>query len=233
MEALNQDPDVVALVTTSRRVSRRGTPVFVAGADVSERVDWSSRHVKDHVRWQGEVLRSLRHAPVFHVVVVGGVALGWGTEYLLTADWRIATPQAVFGLPETGLGILPGAGGTSELWTEIGVAQTLRLGMTGEHVKAEEALDMGLVQEVAEDLEAGLTRAHALAARVERCSPTATAAFKQAVLGCVGAPASTRQELEMAAYSHCVDSGEAAIGRAHFRGIRDGERPPWGPKQGD
>ena len=233
VNALQQDLHVVALVTTSRRVSRRGTPVFVAGADVSERVDWSDQQVKDHVRWQGEVLRSLRHAPVFHAVVVGGVALGWGTEYLLTADWRIVTPQAVFGLPETGLGILPGAGGTSELWTEVGVAQTLRLGMTGEKIDAQEALEMGLVQEVVDDLDVGMTRALALATRVAGCSPTAIAAFKRGVLACVGAPASTRQQLEMDAYERCVDSGEAAIGRAHFRGIRDGERPPWGPKQGD
>ena len=229
---LAEDPEVVCLVTTSRRVSRRGTPIFVAGADVSERGGWTDDQVKAHVRWQSGVLRSLRESPVFHVVVVGGVALGWGTEYLLTADFRIATPKARFGLPETGLGILPGAGGSSELWTEIGVAQTLRLGMTGEQIDADEAAAMGLVQEVVPDLETGLARARSLAERVKTRSPTAIAAFKRAVLSCTGAPGPVRGDLEMAAYERCVDSGEAAIGREHFNGIRAGERPPWGPKRG-
>ena len=119
---------VRTLVTYSKRVSRRGTPIFVAGANVTERVGWSDAQVKEHVRWQRAVLSGLATAPVFHVVVVSGVALGWGTEYLLTGDYRIATEGAVFGLPETGLGIVPGAGGLSELWSHVGVAHfTLKL----------------------------------------------------------------------------------------------------------
>ena len=81
-----------------------------------------------------DVLGRLRRAPVLHVMVVDGVALGWGTEFLLTADWRIACDGAVFGLPETGLGIVPGAGGTSELWTEIGVGHVARRWGVGQGV---------------------------------------------------------------------------------------------------
>ena len=227
---LERDPDVVALITTSTRVSSRGTPLFVAGANVTERAGWTDEQVMDHVRWQRAVLRSLRFAPVFHVVVVGGVALGWGTEYLLTADWRIATPGAVFGLPETGLGILPGAGGTAELWSHIGVAQTLRLGMTGERIGPDEARDIGLVQELAADHASGMQRAHALAARVAKASPTAIASYKHAVLEAVGSDPTRRDALEAQAYERCVRSGEAAIGRENFSAIREGGRPPWGMK---
>ena len=81
---------------------------------------------------------------MFHGVVAHGVALGWGTEFMLTADWRIAVDNAVFGLPETGLGIVPGAGGTAELWAEIGVGQALKMGMTGERIDASEAKRIGL-----------------------------------------------------------------------------------------
>lgn len=217
----------VALITFSRRRSRKGTPIFVAGADVSERVGWPDERVKAHVRWQRNVLSRLAAAPVFHVVVVDGVALGWGTEFLLTADYAIACPSAVFGLPETGLGIVPGAGGTSELHARIGPAHALRLGMTGERIDADEALRIGLVQELGTDLEHGLARARRLSGLAALRSPTAIAAFKRAVLRSIGEAAEVRHEVEARAYEVCVDSGEAAIGRARFGG-RD---RPWGPRR--
>jgi len=227
---LEQDPASIALITYSERVSRRGTPIFVAGANVTERAGWDDERVKAHVAWQRSVLAGLKAAPVLHIGVISGVALGWGTEYLLCCDYRIACAGSSFALPETGLGILPGAGGTSELWAHIGVAQTLRLGMTGERILPDEACRIGLVQEVAEDLVAGLSRARALAALAAKRSPTANAAFKQSVLAAVGRDPSDRHVLEEIAYAHCVDSGQAAVGRAHFADIRAGQAPPWGPR---
>lgn len=218
----------VAAVTVSRRSSKRGTPIFVAGANVSERTGWSDERVKEHVVWQRTVLRALRAAPVFHIALVHGVALGWGTEYLLCCDYRIATPGAVFGLPETGLGILPGAGGSGELWRHIGAAHALRLGMTGERIGPDEALRIGLVQELADDIDDAMLRAVELAKRTATCSPTALAAFKSAVLASVG---DQGVDAERRAYEHCVDTGQAAIGRASFTAIRNGEVPAWGPRQ--
>ena len=229
VELLEGASGVVALVSYSRRRTSKGTPIFVAGANVTERVGWSDEQTRAHVRWQRRTLAALRRAPVFHVAVVNGVALGWGTEVLLTADWRIACDDAEFGLPETGLGILPGAGGTSELWATIGVPETLRLGMTGVRIRADEAQRIRLVQERVVDVDAGLARARALAAEVARRSPTAVAAFKRAVLGAVGEPAELREETEARAYEHCLETGEAAIGRRSFDAVRAGERPPWGP----
>jgi enoyl-CoA hydratase/carnithine racemase len=223
--------DVRALVTWSDRRSRRGTPIFVSGADVTERVGWSTQQVKDHVRYQRSVLAALRAAPVFHVAVVAGVAFGWGTEYLLTADYRIAAQGAVFALPETGLGILPGAGGTAELQAQIGLPQAMRLGMTGESIDGVEAARIGLVQEFVEDHEGALERAKALAARAATRSPTANAAFKRAALAAGGRSGAARVELEALAYEHCVETGEAAIGRENFAAARKGEAVPWGPRQ--
>jgi enoyl-CoA hydratase/carnithine racemase len=229
--ALESDPVVVALLSYSERTSRRGTPIFVAGADVTERVGWDDDRVKRHVRRQREVLGRLRQAPVFHVIVVNGVALGWGTEFLLTGDYAIASDEATFGLPETGLGILPGAGGTSELQLRVGAAQALRLGMTGERIDADEAWRIGLVQERVADVAGGLTRARDLAASVARRSPSALAAFKGAMLAGRGEPVAVRRELEARAYEHCVDSGEAAIGRRNFAASLRGEPIVWGPKR--
>lgn len=223
--------DVRALISTSRRVSSRGTPIFIAGANITERTGWTRDEIAAHVRWQRRTLARLRRLPLFHIAVVNGVALGWGTEYLITCDYRIAAAPAVFGLPETGLGILPGAGGSSELASLIGLPQAMRLGMTGERIDADEAARIGLVQEVCGNVDAGLSRARELAALVARKSPTAIAAFKAAALGGVGLRPADREHLEAKAYEHCLDSGEAAIGRDNFSAIRKGETPPWGPRR--
>lgn len=219
---------VRTLITWSDRLSAKGAPIFIAGANVTERAGWSNDEVRAHVRRQRALLVRLRHAPVFHVTVVHGVALGWGTEFMIACDWRIAAPGARFSLPETGLGILPGAGGASELQTLIGPTQTLRLGMTGEPVDAEEAHRIGLVDERAAHLEAGLARAEAMATRMASRSPTAAAAFKAAVLASIGRPPEDRRETEARAYEHCVATGEAAVGRANFAAITAGETPAWG-----
>lgn len=229
---LLESGEVRTLVTYSRRVTSRGTPIFIAGANVTERAGWSPDEVKAHVRWQRATLARLRRAPVFHVAVVDGLALGWGTEFLLTCDWRIAGPAARFGLPETSLGILPGAGGSSELPALVGVTHALRLGMTGEQIDAAEAHRIGLVDERCDSVDAGLARAGALAAMVARRSPTAVAAYKAAVLESVGKGEAERREVEARAYEHCVDSGEAAIGRASFARIVAGEgEVAWGAFQ--
>ena len=213
---------VAAMVTWSERVSGRGTPIFVSGANVTERHGWSDERVKAHVRRQRAILARLRAVPVFHACVVHGIAFGWGTEFLLACDYRIATPGARLALPETGLGILPGAGGSSELPRLVGVHHALRLGMTGEVIGAEEAARIGLVDEIQADLPTALARVQALVALVSRRSPTAVAAYKAAVRA--GSP-----DDEAAAYEHCVDSGEAAIGRAGFAAINAGEPVAWGP----
>ena len=220
--------EIRAVITTSQRSSRRGKPIFISGADVTERSGWSSEHVKSHVRWQRQVLQNLRNAPVFHIAVVDGVAFGWGTEFMLCCDYRISTARSTFALPETSLGILPGAGGTSELWMEIGVAQALRLGMTCERIDGEEAVKIGLVQECTADWSSAIERAKALAKLATLRSPTATAAFKQALLSSRGRDRDQRTELEAQAYEHCVNSGEAAIGRENFKSILAGEAVKWG-----
>lgn len=230
-DLLEADASVTCLCTTSRRVSKKGKPIFIAGANVTERVGWDDDRVKAHVIRQRALMRRLRQLPLFTIVLSHGVTLGWGTEYLLTADYSLGTPTASFALPETGLGILPGARGTAELATLVGPAHALRLGCTGESVDAAEALRIGLIQEIADDVDAGLGRVQTLAERLCQRSPTAVAAFKRALLAGLGQPEAVRLDLERAAYEHTVDTGEAAIGRAGFAEIRQGRAPTWGPRR--
>ncbi len=217
------------LITTSQKKSRKGKPIFIAGANVTERKGWSDQNVRAHVRWQRNTLQRLRKTPLFSICVVDGVALGWGCEFLLTCDYRISTSRSLFGLPETSLGILPGAGGTSDLWMEIGPAQAMRLGIAGEKIDGEEARRIGLIQDCVDSWDQGMERAQQLASLVAKRSPTACSAFKRALLAAMGRGPNFRQGLESRAYEHCINSGEAAIGRKEFKSILAGEEVEWGP----
>lgn len=230
VERLEQGP-TRALITWSDRATAAGTPVFSAGADVRERRDWDESSVLLHVRGQRRTLRRLATVPVFHVCVVDGLALGWGTEYALSADYVIAGPGARFGLPETGLGIVPGAGGTAHLAARVGPGHALRMGMTGEIIDASEALRIGLVHECCDSAEEAMERALVLARRSLARSHTAVAAYKAAVRSGLGLDADARDGLEGRAYEHCVRTGEAARGREAFEALARGELIPWGPRE--
>jgi enoyl-CoA hydratase/carnithine racemase len=219
---------ITCLCTTSRRVSSNGKPIFIAGANVTERVGWDETRVKAHVLRQRKLMQRLRRLPLFNIALSTGVTLGWGTEYMLTADYPIATSAASFALPETGLGIIPGARGTSELASLVGPAHALRLGCVGETIGAHEALRIGLIAEVLDDLETGMSRVERIAEELRRRSPLAVASYKAALLDGLGRSEPERIALEEAAYERCVDTGEAAIGRASFNEIRAGQTPAWG-----
>ena len=228
IEDPRREQPITCLCTTSRRLSRKGKPIFIAGANVTERVGWDDDRVKAHVIRQRKLMQRLRRLPLFNIALSTGVTLGWGTEYMLTADYSIATKAASFALPETGLGIIPGARGTAELASLIGPAQALRLGCTGEPIDGSEAARIGLVQELVDDREVGLARVHAMAEHLRRRSPLAVASFKRALIEGLGRSEPERIDLEEAAYERCVDAGEAAIGRASFAEIRAGKTPAWG-----
>jgi len=230
-ELLEDSTAIVCVCTTSQRQSSTGKPIFIAGANVRERETWSEEQIQNHVNRQRVLMQRLRRVPVFTTVLVHGMALGWGLEFVLTADYAISTRASHFGLPETGLGIIPGARGTAELAQTIGQAQALRLGCTGELIDGEQALALGLVQEVVADIEPGLARVRTLAKMLCSRSPTAIAAYKQSVLDALGRSESVRLRIEQQGYEQCLKSGDAAIGRQYFTEIRAGKTPPWGPRR--
>jgi enoyl-CoA hydratase/carnithine racemase len=229
--SMQRSDTLAALITRSTQRTRAGTPVFVAGANVLERVGWTEDAVIAHVARQRGILRRLAEAPVFHIAIVDGVAYGWGAEYTLTADYVLVSPGARFALPETGLGILPGAGGTTELQRRIGPGHTARLAMTGETIDADEAVRIGLAHACCPSPEAALAEARRLAAAAATRSPTANTTFKAALLASQGLNRSEAAAVEAAAYAHTVRSGEAAIGRARFAAASDDLKPAWGPRR--
>ena len=221
-----EDPDVRVLVFTAE-----GTDHFSVGMDLKQLMAEGPKRGVDNVLDQRRrVLGMIENLPKPSIATLFGYCLGGGLELPLACHFRFAAATgAQIGLPELDLGTVPAWGGTARLVRTVGRDHALDMILRAKKIDGPRALEIGLVQEVVEDVDAGLERARALAARVARNSPTAVATFKAACLAALGLPGPERQEIEARAYEHCLDSGEAAIGRENFAKVRAGEPVPWGP----
>jgi enoyl-CoA hydratase/carnithine racemase len=154
-DGLTADPPGAVVVTGGERA-------FSAGAEISEfGGPGEARDIGGHFR---DALGAVAAIPRFTIAAVGRVALGGGCELALACDWRIAGDNAVLGQPEVLLGIIPGGGGTQRLPRLIGLARAKEIMITGRQVRADEALRIGLVDEV---VPAGEVEARALAKAAE------------------------------------------------------------------
>lgn len=139
-DELIADPPGAVVVTGGERV-------FAAGADIAEfGGPDEARHIGGLFR---DALGAVAAIPRFTIAAINGVALGGGCELALACDWRIAADNARLGQPEILLGIIPGGGGTQRLARLVGVARAKEIIITGRQVKAQEALQIGLVDELA------------------------------------------------------------------------------------
>lgn len=118
--------------------------VFCAGADLKERKGMSGQETQDFLASLRKTFFRLSTLPVPSIACVSGMALGGGLELALCCHLRVFSSNAVVGLPETRLAIIPGAGGTYRLPQLIGTAHARDLILTGRRVLAKEASDMGL-----------------------------------------------------------------------------------------
>jgi 3-hydroxyacyl-CoA dehydrogenase len=119
---------------------------FIAGADISEfggNVEGVSLN---------EVFNKLEHCTKPVVAAINGIALGGGLETALCCNYRIADRNALVGLPEVNLGLLPGGGGTQRLPRLVGPNEALKMMLSGGHVPAKRALDMGIVDQVSDNV---------------------------------------------------------------------------------
>ena len=135
---------------------------FVFGADVTEFLDHFKKTESEMVAWIAsinDIFNGFEDLPYPKVALVNGFALGGGCEIALTMDYRLASPKAAMGLPETKLGIIPGWGGTVRLPRMIGADHAIEWVTGAKHYKAEEALKFGAIDGIVEDAkleEAGL-----------------------------------------------------------------------------
>lgn len=155
-----------------------GERIFAAGADISE-FGGPDEAGPITARFH-RALDAVAAIPRFVIAAVSGYALGGGCELALACDYRIAGERAVFGQPEILLGIIPGGGGTQRLARAVGASRAKELCITGRQVKSDEALRIGLADEVVPN-EQLHERALALAAEVAKGALVAGALCKRAI----------------------------------------------------
>jgi methylglutaconyl-CoA hydratase len=138
-----ENPSIRAIVVTGA-----GDKAFCAGADLKERQGMSENDVRVQVQLYRSELGPLDRSPKPVVAAINGAALGGGLELALCCDLRVAAAHAQLGLPETTLGIIPGAGGTQRLPRVVGEARAKEMILLGRRLTAAEALAWGLVNRV-------------------------------------------------------------------------------------
>ncbi|MCM3266287.1 enoyl-CoA hydratase-related protein [Streptomyces thermoviolaceus] len=157
-----------------------GEKVFAAGADIKEMQKMDHTDMVLRARALQDSFTAVARIPKPVVAAVTGYALGGGCELALCTDYRIAADNAKLGQPEILLGLIPGAGGTQRLARLIGPSKAKDLIFTGRHVKADEALALGLVDRVVPAAEV-YQEAHAWAARLAKGPAIALRAAKEAI----------------------------------------------------
>ncbi|WP_405716697.1 MULTISPECIES: enoyl-CoA hydratase/isomerase family protein [unclassified Streptomyces] len=157
-----------------------GEKVFAAGADIKEMQAMDHAAMVVRSKALQDSFTAVARIPKPVVAAVTGYALGGGCELALCADFRIAGDNAKLGQPEILLGLIPGAGGTQRLARLIGPSRAKDLIFTGRHVRAEEALAIGLVDRVVLAAEV-YEQAHAWAAGLAKGPALALRAAKESI----------------------------------------------------
>ena len=155
-----------------------GERIFAAGADISE--FGGAEEARRIGAGFHDALDAVAAIPAFTIAAVSGFALGGGCELALSCDYRIGAPRATFGQPEILLGIIPGGGGTQRLPRLIGASRAKEIMITGRQVQSEEALRIGLLNELVEADQLHV-RALELAASMARGATKAAALIKRAI----------------------------------------------------
>ena len=174
--AFVSDPAQGALVETGQ-----GEKAFISGADINELASLGPAAAEDISRFGQGVVDLLEQSPKPVIAAVNGYAFGGGCELALACHMRLASENAVLGLPEVKLGIIPGYGGTQRLPRLVGPGRALELILSARNVKADEAERIGLVNRVVPQAEL-VAEAVKLAQAILRNGPLAVTAALECVV---------------------------------------------------
>ena len=178
---------------------------FCAGADLKERADLSIEETAQVVSAIGNCFAKLEKLPFPTISAINGSALGGGLEIALCCDFRVAEDSAILGLPETSLGIIPGAGGTQRLPRLIGLSKAKYWIYSARKFSAEEAFIDGVVDFLSPDGEV-LETAIDLATELMENAPLALRAGKMAILKGFELSIKDGLEIEKEAYGITLNS---------------------------
>jgi enoyl-CoA hydratase len=200
-------------------VTGAGDKAFAAGADLEELQAcdaWAGRALVTRVK---AVMAKLRQGPKPVIAAINGLAAGGGLELAMACDIRIADRSAGLGLPEVGLGVMPGAGGTQILPRLVGMGRALEMMFTGKIISAEQALAQGLIDGISEPGGA-LDQAMQLAQKIARNAPLALAEIKAAAYATFSQPLDQGLSLETEGFARLCDSEDKAEGIDAFKSKR-------------
>ncbi len=211
IEAIRYDDNVRVVIITGA-----GERAFCSGADLKERRSLTPMQVKQYIHTIRDLFSRVENLNKPVIAAVNGIALGGGTELALAADIRIAADNATLGLTETRLAIIPGAGGTQRLPRLVGKGKAKELIFTGRRVGAEEALAMGLVNQVTAPQEL-LPACQAMADMICEAGPLAVAQAKYAINTGMETDLNTGLGIESNAYWLLIPTEDRLEGLAAFR----------------
>ena len=205
------DPEKVRCVV----LTGSGSKSFVAGADIGEMSTLSRAEGEAFGKKGNDIFRKLETISIPVIAAINGFALGGGNELAMSCDIRICSDNAVFGQPETGLGITPGFGGTQRLARLVSPGYAKQLLYTAKNIKADEALRIGLVNAVYPQEEL-LPAAMKMAATIAANAPIAVRACKEAVRIGLEQPMDDAIVTEEKLFGACFETEDQRAGMANF-----------------
>jgi enoyl-CoA hydratase len=219
VDEIAEDDAVRVLILTGA-----GERSFVAGADISMLQGLeSAQQGYEHSRRSHLLIRKMQAMPKPVIAAVNGYALGGGCELAMGCDILLASENARFGQPEVNLGVIPGFGGTQRLPRLVGRTKALEMIFTGEHITAEEALRLGLVNRVV-PREQLMETARAMAETVAEKAPLAIGLAKRAVYEGLEASPDTGNDIEMTYFGLAIGTADRREGTSAFLEKR---KPHW------
>ena len=209
VDAVRDREDVRAVVLWG------GERVFAVGADIKEMGERDAVTMFRYIGGFQDVFARLENLPQITIAAINGYALGGGCELTLACDLRVCATDSQLGQPEILLGVIPGAGGTQRLPRLVGVGRAKELIYTGRFVPAEEALQIGLVNEVV-DPDQVYPRAVELAEKFAAGPTVALMAAKQVIQNGVDIDKATGILLERQAFAALFATEDQQIGMESF-----------------
>lgn len=204
------DPDCRVVVLTGA-----GDRAFVAGADIAELQALDAAAARAFLQRGHALMNHIENLGKPVVAAINGYALGGGCELALACTLRVAADTAQLGLPEVKLGLIPGYGGTQRLARQVGAGRALHMMLSGNPVKAEQALQYGLVTQVvpADELTAAVDK---LAGALAASAPLAMRGIIAAVNGGAGRPMDQGLALEIDEFVKVCTSEDMREGTRAF-----------------
>ena len=193
-----------------------GEKAFIAGADIKA-MSVMTPEQGENFGGLGQGVTQLFEALTIPVIAcVNGYALGGGCEMAMACDFIFATENAIFGQPEVNLGLIPGFGGCVRLMRYVGMAKAKELIYSGRNVKADEAKNIGLVNEIFNTKDNMIKAAQEMLEVIMQKSPYAVALCKQIITNSVGENITTGLQKEKTAFRKTFENAEMREGTSAF-----------------